>query len=80
MPMSDRKPIPKSCYVCIYLLTDDYYGTPERYCNWGQLRKLDQLAPPPDWCPNGGLPDTGMTDEEYEADQRARNKVDGRAD
>ena len=70
-----------SCHVCVYLLKDDCYGKTELYCNWGQLRRLDRTVPPPDWCPNGGLPDTGkMTDEEYEADQRARNKVDGRAD
>jgi len=63
-------------------MTHVSHGPTEYYCNYGQLSKLDQLTPPPEWCPNGGLPDTGatMTDEEYEADQRARNRVDGRAD
>jgi len=65
--------IPRTCRPCIYLLTvtdEDESGRVqgrEAFCNYGQARKLDALVPVPEWCPNGGLPDLGMTEEEWEA-------------
>jgi len=59
-----RKPIPKSCQVCVYLMTSsrhDERGSEkmECFCNYGQLRMLEHPGRIPDWCPNGGLPNTG---------------------